>query len=80
MLLLDPQIDKSPCQEDRVGALGWGPWQRQGGGRGQVRGFNPGWPRRRPGGLYRMGWGGPEKLESQAMELPCGQWAPPVDS
>lgn len=33
MLLLDPQTHKSPCQEDRVGALGWWPWQRQGGGR-----------------------------------------------
>ena len=33
MLLLDPQTHKSPCQDDRVGALGWWPWQRQGGGR-----------------------------------------------
>lgn len=51
-----------------------GRWER-----GEVRGFNPGWPRRRLGGLHRTGWGGPEELESQAVELPCGQWAPPVD-
>lgn len=34
MLLLDPQTHKNPCQEDRVDALGWWPWQMQGGGRG----------------------------------------------
>lgn len=79
MLLLDPQTHKSPCQDDRVGALGWWPWQRQGGGREARSGVNPGWPRRRLGGLHREGWGGPEKLESQAVVLPSGQWAPPVD-
>lgn len=73
MLLLGPQTQEPGRQS---AALGRWPWQSRGAGERPGQGINPGWPRRRLGGPHRAGWGGPDKLKSQAVLWPSGQWAP----